>query len=320
MMTRQYQRALVTGGAGFIGSHLTDALVRAGTHVTVLDNLQAGAWSNLDGLHVAHIEGDVRDPRAVVEAVRSARPDVVFHLAANASVPASVEDPRYDFETNCGGTFHVLDALRQHAREARFVLASSAAVYGEPGAVKMVETSPVRPISPYGASKAAAEQQARMFQTVYGVDAVIVRIFNTYGPRMARFVVLDFLRKLQKDDRVLEILGTGRQVRDFTYVSDTVEGLLVAASRGAGGEVYNLATGTSHSVTDLATMLLRVVGLDGRTRLTFTGASWVGDAQHWEVDVAKLRSIAYEPRVSLEQGLAEVIEWFAGPRLSRGNA
>jgi len=347
---------LVTGGAGFIGSHLVEALADAGAVVTVLDNLQAGKWENLqkdeggdlkpeDGGGRAEegerddggnrkpesqtadhgpqttdfrslisdlrcIEGDVRDAGTVAKVLAESKPAYVFHLAANASVPGSVEDPAYDFESNCLGTFRVLDACRHMSRQPRIVVASSGAVYGEPDVFPITERSVLKPISPYGASKLGAEDCARMFARVYGVPVVIGRLFNTYGPRMPRFVVFDFLRKLQKDADHLEILGSGKQVRDLNYVADTVQGFLVLALRGTPGEEYNIASGRSHTVTEIALMLLEVLGLRDQTRMSFTGESWEGDAQRWEVDVGKLRGLGYEPGVSLEDGLRRVAQWF----------
>jgi UDP-glucose 4-epimerase len=303
---------LVTGGCGFIGSHLVERLVAQGAHVAVLDNLRAGYRANLSAVHQAIqiIEGDVRDAVAVERAVQQVRPQCVFHLAANASVPGSVQDPAYDFSTNCGGTVVLLDALRKSGGCERFVLASSGAVYGEPTQFPIREEHPLRPISPYGASKVAAEVETRIFGSVFKMPVVIARLFNTYGPRMARFVILDFMRKLQRDPSVLEVLGTGQQVRDFTYVSDTVEGLLTLAMRGAVGEAYQVSSGSACSVTDLAYAMLDALGLRGQTRIVYTGQSWVGDAQHWEVDIQKLRALGYQPQVPLAHGLELVIAWF----------
>ena len=308
---------LVTGGCGFIGSHLVEQLALAGAHVTVLDNLQAGKWSNLahvDKAFLKCVEGDVRDAETVENLVADLKPRYIFHLAANASVPGSVGEPVYDFEANSVGTFRVLNAVRLLAPGTceKIVAASSGAVYGEPVFFPISETDLLAPISPYGASKLATEVSARMFVRVYQTPVVLARIFNAYGPRMARFVVLDFLRKLTADPSRLEVLGTGQQVRDFTYVADTVQGLILLALRGNVGESYNLSSGASHSVTDLAHQLIAARGLTGKTEIAYTGTSWVGDAQRWEVDIAKLQTLGYAPRFSLVDGLKQTAQWFDG--------
>ncbi len=306
------QSVLVTGGAGFIGSHLVEMLVSAGGRLTVLDNLQAGSWENLDAVRasVKFIEGDVRDYSVLAEALAASQPAYVIHLAANASVPGSVDDPRYDFETNCAGTVALLDALRIAGQTPRVVVASSAAVYGEPESFPITESSPLVPISPYGASKVSAEVEGIMWSKVYGIPVVAARIFNTYGPRMPRFAVIDFLRKLQADSTRLEVLGSGKQVRDFNYVSDTVSGLLTLASSGVSGEAYNLASGVSYTVTELAQKLLLILGLQDTTSIEYTGSSWVGDAQRWEVDVTKIQDIGHTTEVNLDEGLRRVVDWF----------
>lgn len=306
------RRVLVTGGCGFIGSHLVEQVVARGAAVWVLDNLQAGVPGNLAAVRnqVELVIGDVRDPSCVRHVIGLSRPEYVFHLAANASVPGSVEDPAYDFETNSAGTFALFDALRAYDRSEKIILASSGAVYGQPRIFPIVEEYPQDPISPYGASKVCAETIARMFYRVYGLPVVIARIFNTFGPRMARFVVLDFLRKLRNDPTVLEVLGDGQQKRDFTFVSDTVQGLLLLAERGSTAEAYNLSTGCSVSVTDIAQKLIAMLGLTDRTHIRYTGSSWPGDAQRWEVSITKLGLLGYAPAVDLEDGLAKTLRWY----------
>ena len=303
---------LATGGCGFIGSHLVDALVARGAHVWVLDSLKAGSLANLDAVRdKIRIEiADVRDAGLVKDIVSRCDPQIVFHLAANASVPGSVADPTYDFETNSGGTFTLLSALREIGLNAKVVLASSGAVYGQPQSFPITEATPVDPISPYGASKAGAELTSKTFFRVYDMPIVIARIFNTYGPRMARFVVLDFLRKLQRDPSTLEILGDGNQKRDLIYVSDTVQGLMLLAEHGVPAEVYNLSSGHSLSVTEIAHALISALGLEGKTRITYSGSSWPGDAQRWEVSNGKINGLGFTPEVPLAEGLSRTIQWF----------
>jgi UDP-glucose 4-epimerase len=303
---------LVTGGAGFIGSHLVDALLGLGANVSVVDNLTTKSWLNLSAQERRYIRfgGDVRSRDDVDRFIVEAEPSIIFHLAANASVPISVEDPSLDFTSNALGTFNVLDSVRRLSPKTRVIFASSAAVYGEPGRERITEATALAPISPYGASKLCGEVECRLYAQIFSIDAVIGRIFNSYGPRMPRFVVLDFLRKLDRRTDVLEILGSGGQTRDFTYVGDTVAGLLVLGERGKRGEAYNIASGVSHSVTELAHHLLEIVGLKAKTALAFTGGSWAGDAQYWAVNISKLQELGFSPRYSLGQGLTHVVEWY----------
>lgn len=305
---------MVTGGAGFIGSHLVETLILEGASVTVVDNLQAGTWANIDKCRekVECLEVDIRDRSVVQRILSEVHPAYVFHLAANASVPGSVENPQYDYETNSGGTFTLLEACRACEGIKKIVIASSGAVYGEPTHFPITENSPLAPISPYGSSKLGSEIEARMFASVYKVPVTVARLFNTYGPRMPRFVVFDFLRKLQASPDRLEILGSGKQVRDLNYVADTVTGFLTLGLHGVPGESYNVASGASHNVTQIAEMLLDGLGYRGRTRIEYTGQSWAGDAQHWEVDISRICGFGYAAHVPLPEGLRLVTEWYEG--------
>ena len=305
-------KALVTGAAGFIGSHLVDQVIRMGAGVVAVDNLSSGSWTNLSRVqgNMEKVEGDVRDVAFIGRLMKRVKPDSVFHLAGSASVPRSVEEPLYDFENNCLGTVNVLEAVRVNVPRARVVFSSSGAVYGEPGLKKIDEALLPNPISPYGASKVAAETECMLYNRVYGVDVVIARVFNTYGQRMTRFAALDFLKKLRQDPEHLEVMGNGDQVRDFNYVADTVRGLLVLESKGVAGKLYNLASGESRSVRDLAVILLRVLGREKCVAMTFTGSSWPGDAQYWDVDISRIKLLGYEPGVRMEQGLSQLVEWF----------
>jgi UDP-glucose 4-epimerase len=304
------RRVVVTGGAGFIGSHLVETLVAAGAHVQVVDSLAQGRKENLaavlSGVNFRRV--DVRDGEALQNAMRDA--EVVFHLAANASVPRSVEDPEGDFACNAVGTLNLLQAIRANGA-GRCVLASSGAVYGQPRSFPIREGHPLLPISPYGASKAAAEALCRAFHSSYGIPVQIARIFNTYGARQPRFVMYDFYRKLRQDPSRLEILGDGKQIRDFCFVSDTVDALLRIGQLGGGGcEAFNISSGKSYSVVELAEAMCDLMGLRG-VKFSFAAQSWAGDAQQWEVGIKKIRkATGFEPQYDLRTGLRAFIEWF----------
>lgn len=305
-----HRNVLVTGGAGFIGSHLVDALVRLGASVRVFDNLADGTLENLveASANTEFMKGDLLD----IDKVKSAANDVdfVFHLAANASVPRSVEAPHHDFQCNAVGTLNLLQALRDTSIKA-CVVASSGAVYGQPSAFPITEEYPLRPISPYGASKVAVEALCEAFHTSFEIPITIGRIFNTYGPRQPRFVMYDFYRKLREDPMRLEILGNGSQVRDYCYVDDTVNALLLLGLlNDASCTAYNISSGHSYTVVEVARVLISILNLT-HVQIDFTGSSWAGDAIHWEVSIDKLIACTdYKPQHDLTTGLTRFVEWF----------
>ncbi|MGC1120994.1 MAG: GDP-mannose 4,6-dehydratase [Candidatus Methanofastidiosia archaeon] len=295
---------LITGGAGFIGSHLSERL--AGRNdVVVLDNFQAGSRKNLQHIMegVKIVQGDIRDCATVDEI--AAESNIIFHLAANASVPSSVQDPRYDFETNALGTLNVLEAARKFDVQT-VVYASSAAVYGEPEYLPIDEKHRTNPVSPYGVSKLAGEYMGTVYKKVYGLNFSAVRIFNTFGPRQPRYVMYDLLEKLKHDSSKLEVLGTGEQLRDYCYVTDMVDALIRVARKGNG--VYNAAGGVPTSVREVAELIVSKISPD--TRIIYTGTSWKGDIQTLTADVEKIRMLGFEPKVSLDEGIQKLITWF----------
>jgi len=302
---------VVTGGAGFIGSHLVEVLVGLGANVTVVDNLQSGNWSNVgNASNVSTVTADISDRALTHDIIQAAKPVYIFHFAANASVPGSVENPDYDFDANAIGTYNVFRACRGIDGLKKVVLASSAAVYGEPAELPIRETTALRPISPYGFSKLSSEHVMNCHHSVYGVPGVAARIFNAYGPRMARFVILDFLRKLGNNPNVLSVLGSGQQVREFTYVRDAVSAFLHLAAFGECGKAYNVSGGTPMSILDLAGRIIAARGLSDICKIETTGASWVGDAQRWTTDTSKLQQLGFSTEWDIDRGLAETIAWF----------
>lgn len=300
-------RALVTGGAGFIGSHVVDALVDRGAEVTVIDNLQAGIQENLARSWdaITFVKGDLRDADTVEQAMRGQ--DYVFHLGANASVPNSLRDPRYDFETNALGSFNVFQAANE-AGVRRVIYASSAAVYGEPQYVPTDEKHPLLPTSFYGQSKLTGERLGMMFHKMLGLGFTAIRIFNTYGPRQPRYVLADLIRKLKRNPRELEVLGTGTQTRDYCFVSDTAAAFVAMAERDeADGEVYNISGGNPVSIRELVAIILEVMDLRD-CKVTYTGRSWKGDIDRLEADIGKIRAAGFTPSVSLQEGIRLTIE------------
>ncbi len=242
-------RALVTGGAGFIGSHLVDALLARGDEVAVVDHLRRHATV---ASAARLFRSDVSDVGAMLDAFREARPEVVFHLAAQIDVRWSVSDPSKDAHVNIGGTAAVLEAARDTGVR-RVVLASTAAVYGDPAAVPTGEDSPLRPLSPYGAGKAAAETYLELFTRLHGISTVSLRMANVYGPRQnphGEAGVIAIFCGAAASGRPVARFGDGRQTRDFVFVADVVEAFVAAGSSDASG-AFNVATGRETSLLEL---------------------------------------------------------------------
>lgn len=301
------RKVLVTGGAGFVPSHVVDSLVERGAVVTAMDNLQAGVGDNLAGSvgRAVFVNADLRDADAVRRAVEGQ--EYVFHLGANASVPNSFKNPRYDFETNALGSFNVFEAAKDLG-VTRVIYASSAAVYGEPQYVPTDEKHPLLPTSFYGESKLAAERLGMMYHKMFGLGFTAIRIFNTYGPRQPRYVLADLIRKLKRNPRELEVLGTGKQIRDYCFVSDTAGAFIAAAeNEQMNGDAYNISGGNPVSISELVGIILKVMDLPD-CKVTYTGQSWKGDIDRLVADISKIRAAGFAPSVALEDGVRLTIE------------
>ena len=303
--------SLVTGGAGFIGSHLVDGLLAQGWRVRVLDNLSTGKEANLAHVQgrIDWVRGSVTDPALVEQAVKGC--EVVFHLAALPSVARSVEAPLESHEASATGTVQVLDAARR-AGVRRVVYAASSSAYGDiPGAVRR-ESEPVSPMSPYAAAKLAGEFYCRCFWSVYRLETVRLRFFNIFGPRQDASSpysgVIAIFMALLSDGRAPRIDGDGLQSRDFTYVANVVQTLLKAADAPAApGNVYNIGTGGSTTVVDLVRHLNELLGRD--IQPTF-GPARAGDVRHSQADITLARrDLGYEPAVPFREGLKKTLEW-----------
>jgi len=297
---------LVTGGAGFIGSNIVEALVKSGMAVRVLDNLANGRRENIAALgdRVEWIEGDIRDPAVCRRAVDGV--SIVLHLAALGSVPRSIADPATSNEVNVTGTLNVLLAARD-AGVKRVVFSSSSSVYGENPALPKREDLATIPISPYAVSKLAAESYARVFSKVYGLQTVSLRYFNVFGPRQRAdspyAAVIPLFMQAALDGHALPINGDGLQSRDFTYVDNVVRANLLAATvPGVAGGTYNIACGERYSLLDIVDALAEAVG---RPLACDHRPPRPGDVRHSQADIAAAqRDLGYRVEVGFREGLA----------------
>jgi len=305
-------RYLVTGGAGFIGSHIVDELVRRGHSVVVLDNLSTGKESNLASIRekIELSTGSVTDLAAVQAACRGA--DYVVHLAARTSVPRSVQDPVDTNHANIDGTLNVLVAARD-AKVRRFVFAASSSAYGDTPTLPKVETMPPAPISPYGVTKYVGELYAQVFGLVYGLENASVRYFNVFGPRqdptsqysgvLSRYM----LAVIEGEAPV--VYGDGEQSRDFTYVENIVDETLRACEApGASGKVFNGGTGARITLNEVLRQLEKITGKKLQAKYE---PPRTGDILHSQADISLARRVlGYEPRVLFEQGLKRTWDWY----------
>jgi nucleoside-diphosphate-sugar epimerase len=302
-------KVLVTGGAGFIGSHLVRGLLERGDDVRVLDNFSTGNRANLDALDVDVVEGELRSYERVHNAVRGT--EVVYHLGALGSVPRSVQDPLTSSAVNVEGTLNVLLAARDEGVR-RVVYSSSSSVYGSRAALPASEDAAPDPLSPYGVAKLAAERYCISFSRVYErFESVVVRYFNVFGPRQSPLsqyagVVPLFITAIA-EGRPVKIEGDGEQRRDFTYVENVVSGTLRAGdASGASGRIFNLAASSPASVNELAVAIGGILGKPVERRAAPPRA---GDIRNSWADISAAReTLGYEPAVGFEEGLRRTID------------
>lgn len=301
---------LVSGGAGFIGSHLVHMLVEQGHQIRILDNLSSGRAESLGAAreHVELIIGDVRTAESVAQAAHGCQ--AIIHLAAMVSVVQSVEQPRACYETNLIGTLNVLDAARK-AEIQRVVLASTCAVYGDTEKLPVSESDPTAPVSPYAAAKLAAEQACQLYSHLYNVEAVALRFFNVYGPRQDpaspyAAVVPRFIAALRSGKQPT-IYGDGLQTRDFIAVSDIARALWTATTApNIAGQVFNVGRGESHSVLDLVEAIGELLGVTVQPQFAPARA---GEVRHSRADVSRFAEQAgFQAQLALIDGLAAMIK------------
>ena len=313
-------KVLVTGGAGFIGSNLADALIEQGAKVVIVDNLITGFRENIEEISgdFEFVEGDINDPNLLTKALDSV--EIVFHEAAVPSVPRSVENPSETHQACVNGTFNLLVNSRK-AGVRRFIYAASSSAYGDQQSLPKVETMLPEPLSPYAAAKLTGEFYCSVFNQVYGLETMSLRYFNVFGPRQnpsSQYsgVISRFIDALMTDD-VPVIYGDGEQTRDFTYIENVTDANVKAAQASTGfGQTANVANGERVSLNELLEVMKRVTGKDSAHPKFEEERK--GDVKHSQADNTRAREwFGYEKRVGLEEGIERTIEWWKSSRFAR---
>jgi UDP-glucose 4-epimerase len=304
---------LITGGCGFIGSHLVDALLDSRNEVTVLDNLSASTTEYIEP-HVKQkgfrfVRGDVRDLDTVRKLCSSR--DLVIHLVAQPDVRLSLTRPLEDFDVNVRGTLNVLEGMRSEEVRA-IVFTSTSTVYGQTKVMPTPETHPLAPISNYGASKSACENYLMSYASCYNMNCISLRYANMFGPRSNHGVVYDFFMKLRKNPKKLEILGDGKQTKSYLYITDCIESSILATEKsgGKGFEVYNVGSNEIVEVNEIAKIVVDELGLRD-VEFTYTGGrqGWVGDVTEMSLDTTKIRKLGWKPKVETREGIRRYAQW-----------
>lgn len=298
---------LVTGGAGFIGSHLADALLTQGHDVTVLDNLSQGQRRFVSP-RARFLQLDL-----VTDTLSTSlqNVDVVFHFAADPDVRASASNTRSSFDNNVLATFRLLEACRQQDVR-RIVFASTSAVYGETQTIPTPETCPLAPISNYGAGKSGSEAYLSSFAASYGIQSTILRFANVFGERGTHGVMYDFFHKLRKNPEQLEILGNGRQEKSYLHVSDAVSATLTAWKKQTSSfDIYNVGSRQKTSVSSIAEKMSGILKLKPGFRYTGGERGWAGDVPVMLLDTKKLEALGWKAEVPFEDGLKRYVEWLS---------
>jgi len=308
-------KILVTGGAGFIGVHVVDRLLADGHEVICFDNFDPYYSPEIKRANVAEalhsknfrlIEGDIRDGELIKRILSEESIDYIIHEAAQAGVRASVRDPRKVHEVNTTGTLNILEAAI-NSDVKKIVNASSSSVYGKVKYLPFDEEHPKNPVSPYGASKLAAEHYCRVFSELYGLKITSLRYFTVYGPRMRPDLAISIFTRKALNNEPIEIFGEGTKTRDFTYIDDAVNATLLAIKKGS--DTYNIGGGTRISINELAKKIIEITG--SKSKIIYS-QNVKGDAEHTLADVGKAeKELGWKPKISIDDGLRKFIGWFS---------
>jgi len=304
----------VTGGAGFIGSHLVDALISQGANISVFDNLTTGTLKNLrqwlGNPNLTFIKGDLLNP-ADLKKLRHDHYKIVFHLVANPEVRVGSTNPKIHFQQNIVATNNLLEHLRKTRNIFTLVFASTSTVYGEPAKIPTPEDcAPLEPISIYGATKLASEALITAYAHTYNFKAVIYRLANIVGPRSQHGVIRDFIQKLKKNPNELEILGDGTQTKSYLHIGDCIEAMLFGLEKSTEQvEIYNVGSEDQINVKAIAQIIIEEMGFKN-VKLKFTGGvnggrGWKGDVKNMLLDIGKLKALGWKPKYKSKQAVAK---------------
>lgn len=304
---------LVTGGAGFIGSHLADRLLAEGNDVFVLDNFdpyydpalkQKNIGHNMEEGSYTLIKGDIRDYETLKSIIINNNIEYIFHNAAQAGVRISLKDPFKTHEVNATGTLNILEAARD-SYVKKIINASSSSVYGKVSHLPFEESHPHQPISPYGASKLLAEHYCRIYYEIYGLKSISLRYFTVFGPRMRPDLAINIFTHKALKNEPIEIFGDGGKTRDFTYIDNVVEANILGMKKGRGE--YNIGSGVRCSINDLAR---KIISITGSSSEIIHSENAKGDAEHTMAHIGKAKKeIGYSPAIAFEDGLRYYIDW-----------
>lgn len=300
----------ITGGAGFLGSHLAESLAANGARLSIVDDLSTGSLDNLAALQGGHEfhKLNLNSPDAAA-LLAAEKPSMIYHLAGDALVSRSVADPLADVDANLMPTLRLLESVRIHSPHSRVMFASTGAVYGESAASPFTEDDPLYPISPYAVAKLASERYCYAYARTFGLRTCSLRLFSIFGPRQRKQVVFDLIRKLHANPARLELFGDGSQERDFSHSSNVVDAFVLAAQHAEfAGEVINVAGNETVSIRELASIIADLMG--AKPEFVFSGEKRPGDSQRWIADTSRLRHLGYYPGVSLRNGLRDTIDWY----------
>lgn len=299
-----FGKVLVTGGVGFIGSHLVDSLMKSGNDVVVLDNLSSGRLENLakwfDDSRLKFVKGDLLRPNDLKDTIDGC--EVVFHLAANPDVRIGAVDTKVDYEQNITATYNLLEAMRRNSKCGRIIFTSSSTVYGEAKVIPTPEDyGPLKPISLYGASKLACEALISGYANMFGIKSVICRLANIIGLRSSHGIIYDFIRKLEENPKKLGILGDGTQNKSYLYIDDCIEALFIAVKKNHEPvEIYNIGSEDRVNVLTIAKVVAEEMGLNEveiyKAGGTDGGRGWRGDVKEMLLDTSKLKKLGWKPK------------------------